>query len=72
VFVLDFQVGFDDPMPAVVARALKQERVRPLAPDFVGIDVALRAGEGLVEQGVTAGQADPAGGGVAIQELAVR
>jgi hypothetical protein len=36
-------------MPLVVTRALEQERVRPLPPDFVGIDMALRAGQGLVE-----------------------
>ena len=51
VFVVDLQIGFDDPVVAIVARALKDERVRPETPAFVGIKVAFGAADGFVDEG---------------------
>ena len=62
VAAMNFQVGFDHPVMFVVTHALKQKRVGPAAPGFVGIDVPLGAADGFVDEGAAAGETDAAGG----------
>ena len=71
VLSMDLQVGFDDPMMAIGAPALKQERMRPRAPLFLRIQVAFGAANGPVDQRDAARQANAACPGIAFQEFPV-
>ena len=51
VFVVNLQIGFDDPVVAVGAEALKNEGVGPEAPAFVFIEVPFGAADGFVDEG---------------------
>jgi len=67
-----WQIGLDHPMMAVEPLALEQERVRPRAPQFLLVQVALRAANGLVNEGDAARKADAPRSGVTLQKLTVR
>ena len=71
VFVVDLEVGFDDPMVAVGARALKNKSVRPEAPAFLGVEVAFGAADGFVDEGQSTGESDAARARVEFQEFLV-
>lgn len=71
MFPVDLQIGFDDPMVAIVAGALKDEGVGPDAPLFVFIEVAFGAADGFVDEGQAAGKSDAARAGVEFQEFLV-
>ena len=71
VFVVDLQVGFDDPMMAIGAGALKDEGVGPNAPLFAGVEMAFGAADGFVDEGQSAGQANAAGAGMEFQEFLI-
>ena len=72
MFAVDLQIGFDDPVVAIVARALKNEGVGPNAPLLIFIEVTFGAADGFVDECQAAGEADAAGTGVEFQEFLVR
>ena len=69
---MDFQVGFNHPLLSVDARALKQKRVRPVAPGFVGIEMPLRACNRFIDDARSAArQSDSAGQRMGLKKFAI-
>lgn len=58
-------------MMAIGAHALEDERVRPIAPSFLLVEMAFRAANHLVHQGQPGGQPDAARLRVTFQERAI-
>ena len=71
VLAIDLEVRLDHPMMAVVARALKKKGVRPRTPFAGFVEMTFGAGDGLVDEGDSAGQADAARVRVTLQEFTV-
>src|SRR5213076_3134385 len=72
VSAIDLEVRFDHPVMAVGPAALKQKLMRPETPAALIIEVAFRAGNGLVNQRDSTGKADSPGLGVLLEKLRVR
>src|SRR5262249_40407100 len=72
VLLMILEIGFDHPLVAVDADALKDERVGPPAPLAVRIEMPLGASDGAVGEGCAGGKPDAAGTGVTLEEFAVR
>lgn len=71
VFAVDLEVGFDEPVVAIGAGALKEKGVGPESPAFFFVEVAFGAADGFVDEGQSAGEADASGAGVEFEEFFV-